>query len=181
MSSLPRRNLSGASRGHSGRRGRTLPTAVLVTVLILGAGTSAAADAPTGHWVWPVENPREVAEPYRAPSTRYGAGHRGIDIAATGLVRAPADGVVAFSGTVVDRPLLTIAHADGLVTTLEPVNALVPAGTAVTAGQPVGTVATGGHVAEGRLHVGVRWNGEYINPLGLFGGARRAVLLPCCE
>ena len=38
---------------------------------------------------------------------------------------------------------------------------------------------SGGHTPAGAVHVGVRWNGVYINPMLLFGGVERAVLLPC--
>ncbi|WP_238439352.1 M23 family metallopeptidase [Microbacterium sp. JZ31] len=93
---------------------------------------------------------------------------------------APASGTVAFSGTVVDRPLLTIDHGGGLVTTLEPVLSDLSPGDAVSRGDVVGQVAAGGHAAPGSLHLGVRLNGEYVNPLLLLGGVPRAVLLPCC-
>ena len=179
---------------------------VVVVMLILGAGSARAVAAddvsgdhpgspahawsrdhvgsqerarPERVWVWPVDGIRSVREPFRAPAHEYGPGHRGIDIAAAGVVRSPDDGTIAFAGTVVDRPLLTIEHADGLVTTLEPVTATFPAGTVVQRGEAVGTLATGGHAAPGTLHVGVRRNGEYINPLPLFGRVPRAILLPC--
>ncbi|WP_245570300.1 murein hydrolase activator EnvC family protein [Microbacterium luticocti] len=133
-------------------------------------------------WVWPVDGPRIVAG-YVAPAHDYGPGHRGIDAAPArpGDVRAPASGVVAFAGTVVDRPLVTIDHGDGLVTTLEPVDPTVAVGTTVTRGQVVGALAVGGHTPPGALHFGVRLHGAYINPLLLLGGVPRAVLLPCCR
>ncbi|MFJ6652212.1 murein hydrolase activator EnvC family protein [Microbacterium sp. NPDC091313] len=134
---------------------------------------------PTPHWAWPVEPPR-VAAAYQAPAHAYGAGHRGIDLEADGVVRAPADGVVAFAGTVVDRGIVTIDHGGGYVLTLEPVEPAVAAGDSVRRGDAVGTVAAGGHAAAGTLHVGVRRDGEYINPMLLFGSVPRAVLLPCC-
>ncbi|WP_258567202.1 murein hydrolase activator EnvC [Microbacterium sp. Se5.02b] len=123
-----------------------------------------------------------VTQPYRAPASEYGAGHRGIDLGTSigAEVRAPADGVVAFRGTVVDRPLLTIAHADGLVSTYEPLGSSLEPGDSVAAGQDIGTVDVGGHTSPGSLHVGVRRDDAYINPMLLFGGVPRAVLLPCC-
>jgi len=96
------------------------------------------------------------------------------------VVRAPADGVVAFVGEVAGRGVLTIDHSDGLVSSFEPVESDLAAGTPVQGGDVVGTVGVGGHAAAGRLHFGVRLNGEYINPLLLLGGVPRAVLLPCC-
>lgn len=87
--------------------------------------------------------------------------------------------MVVFSGVVVDRPLLTIDHGHGLVTTLEPARSSLPPGTRVRRGDVVAELATGGHAPSGSLHIGVRRDGAYINPMLLFGAAPRAVLLPC--
>lgn len=133
-------------------------------------------------WAWPVDGARHVVVPFRAPAHEYGAGHRGIDIGvrADGVIRAPAAGIVAFRGTVVDRPLITIEHAGGYVTTFEPVVSSLSPGDEVDAGTEIGSLSVGGHSAPGTLHVGVRLDGDYINPMLLFGGVPRAVLLPCC-
>ncbi|OCG75403.1 peptidase M23 [Microbacterium sediminis] len=130
-------------------------------------------------WWWPVR-PVRIAEPFVAPAHAYGPGHRGIDLRAAGVVTAPASGVIAFAGVVVDRPLVTIAHPGGLVTTLEPVLTPLRPGTPVIRGMPIGVIAVGGHAAPGTVHFGVRLHGEYVNPLLLLGGVPRAVLLPCC-
>lgn len=134
-----------------------------------------------GDWRWPVDGFRIVRD-WEAPAHRYGPGHRGIDLepASGDLVRAPADGVVAFAGPVAGRPVLTIDHGEGVVTTLEPVSTSLTAGTAVSAGDVVGTIASGGHTAAGAVHFGVRVDGEYVNPRLFVGGIPRAVLLPCC-
>ena len=158
-----------------------------VAVSTTGAAPSAAlssGDSEDGpRWRWPVDGSPEVVEPFRAPAHAFGAGHRGIDLAAPleAIVRAPADGIVAFRGVVVDRPLLTIEHADGLVSTFEPLQSTLKPGDTVSAGDEIGVVATGGHAAPGTLHLGVRLDGEYINPMLLIGTVARAVLLPCCE
>ncbi|MDN3310525.1 M23 family metallopeptidase [Microbacterium oryzae] len=132
-------------------------------------------------WRWPVSQDVRVVRPFAAPPHRYGAGHRGVDLAADqGPVLAPASGVIAFAGVVVDRPLLTIDHGDGLVTTLEPVATDLRVGDAVAVGQELGELASGGHAAAGAVHFGVRLHGEYVNPLLLLAGVPRAVLLPCC-
>lgn len=169
--------------------------AVVVAGLVIGgihagAPTAAHTAQPSaterstagGEWSWPVAGPRHVVVPFRAPAHAYGSGHRGIDVLAPedGVVRAPADGVVAFRGTVVDRPLLTIEHAGGYVSTFEPLASTLSPGDAVSEGAEIGTVVTGGHSAPGTLHIGVRLDGEYLNPMLLFGGVPRAVLLPCC-
>ena len=121
--------------------------------------------------------------PYLAPAHRYGAGHRGIDLASavSAPVEAPADGVIAFTGRVVDRDIVTIDHGSGLVTTLEPVIGEVAVGDRVERGERVGVVGLGGHTAPGSVHFGVRLDGDYLNPLVLLGSLPRAVLLPCCD
>lgn len=182
---------------HALSRGRlaAASAALLLAASLVGAPSAAAtaahagapaADPPAPHvalddWVWPV-SPAEVTAGFAAPAHEYGPGHRGIDLrAALGTeIASPAAGVVAFAGSVAGRPLVTIDHGAGLVTTLEPVRALVPVGAAVTAAQTVGTVDAGGHTPPGSAHFGVREHGEYINPMLLFGEVPRAVLLPCC-
>jgi len=96
-------------------------------------------------------------------------------------VRAPADGVVAFSGSVAGRGILTIDHGGGLITTLEPVESALEPGTPVRRGEDVAALAVGGHALPGTLHFGVRSDGAYVNPMLLLGGVPRAVLLPCCD
>jgi murein DD-endopeptidase MepM/ murein hydrolase activator NlpD len=162
---------------------RTLATIVVPLAAILVHAVAAppeSVDWP--RWRWPLTGQHSVVAPYRAPAHEYGPGHRGADLAARheAEVLAPADGVVAFSGTVVDRPLLTIAHADGLVTTFEPVRSALRPGDSVSAGQEIGLVSAGGHTSVDALHIGVRHDGDYINPMLLFGEVPRAILLPCC-
>lgn len=189
-------------RSHSSRAARVAITAALACLVLLGGGgaplaapasvhtTTAPRSGPSpadssaseGAWRWPVDGGRHVSAAYRAPAHAYGPGHRGMDVtAAVGTaVGAPADGVVAFQGVVVDRPVLTIRHADGLVSSFEPLESSLRAGDTVSRGQEIGRVSTGGHTAPGALHVGVRRDGEYINPMLLFGAVLRARLLPCC-
>ncbi|MBD7956601.1 M23 family metallopeptidase [Microbacterium sp. Sa4CUA7] len=173
---MPRRSTAGSA----------LVTAFLL-VLVLAGGPAAAGAAPAaavsalpvGEWAWPMAGARLEA-PFRAPAHRYGPGHRGIDLAAAGSrqVVAPADGVVAFVGDVAGRPVMTIDQGGGLVTTFEPVAAVVGAGQAITRGETVAHLASGGHTRDGALHVGVRLHGEYLNPMLLFADVPRAVLLP---
>jgi murein DD-endopeptidase MepM/ murein hydrolase activator NlpD len=142
------------------------------TVVHASAGT-------TTSWGWPVTVPHPIERPFIAPESAYGAGHRGIDISSTeeASVTAPADGVVNFSGVVVDRPVLSIVHADGLVSSYEPVESDLPPGTPVRRGDTVGHLLPG-HCASACLHFGVRLYGEYVSPLNYLGGIPRSVLLP---
>jgi len=185
---------------HRARRRRRFVAGLLSAVVALsGAGSSGAAQAvgpapgtgapapddaasPRGSgWVWPA-HPVRIAQPFVAPPHAYGPGHRGIDLRPLGGddIVAPEAGIVAFSGPVAGRGVLTIDHGDGLVTTLEPIESPLTAGAPVERGDVVGTVSLGGHVEPGTFHFGVRLDGEYINPLVLLGGVPRAVLLPCC-
>ena len=148
------------------------------------AGTSSSdAAGPESVWVWPVDPPFRVTERFVAPAHDYAPGHRGIDLLPLGgaEVRAPAPGVIAFSGDVAGRGILTIDHGDGLVTTLEPVLSELSEGTGISEADVVGSVSLGGHAEPGTLHFGVRLDGRYINPMLLLGGVPRAVLVPCCD
>lgn len=172
-----------ASVGAAEVRGAAAPDEARAVVAAAGDGGRDVGGAvqPRDAWRWPVA-PARIVAPFAAPAHAYGPGHRGVDLAADvgATAVAPAAGVVAFSGRVVDRGVLTIDHGDGLVSTLEPLESTPPVGTAVVAGVPVGRVDRGGHSAPGTLHLGVREHGVYVNPLGLFGELPRAVLLPCC-
>lgn len=149
---------------------------------------STAAEAAPGRWLWPVEGPRRIVGAYVAPATPYAVGHRGIDLAAPadGVVRAPADGIVHYVGVVVDRAVVSIRHADGVISSMEPVDSALAAGEAVRRGQTIGTVAamdarsawSGTHCRSPCIHLGVRVHGEYVSPLNYLGGIPRSVLLP---
>lgn len=135
-------------------------------------------EAAAGAWRWPVDPPRSIARQYLAPPTPYAAGHRGLDIRAPrAILYAPAGGIVHFAGVVVDRPVLSIRHGDGVISSFEPVAATVAAGDAVSRGQVVGTVLAG-HCVTVCVHVGVRVDGEYVSPMAWFGGIPASVLWP---
>lgn len=146
------------------------------------ANPSRAAEVP---WEWPSPEPRIVARAFDPPSHEYGAGHRGIDIAAPAgsPVSSPADGVVLFAGPVAGRSVLTIDHGGGVVTSFDPVIPAVSAGVTVARGSVIGSLEPGTamHCAEGCLHLGVRLDGRYVDPLPFFGRPVRAVLLPLDE
>ncbi|RYV51783.1 M23 family metallopeptidase [Pengzhenrongella frigida] len=167
---------------------------VVVAALALGlvpAGTRAAstssdragagAGARTVVYVLPLAGDPPTARVFAAPAEIWAAGHRGVDLAgAVGQdVRAPASGTVAFAGTVVDRGVLTIAHPDGLRSSLEPVQWSVSAGMPVVQGEPVGVIqAMPGHCAPATcLHWGVRRAEVYLDPLTLVRTAGPVVLL----
>lgn len=119
---------------------------------------------------WPTGSVTEVLRPFAPPEVRWGAGHRGVDLDhPTGTaVLAAADGIVAFAGVVVDRPVISIDHADGVRTTYEPVEPSVSRGEVVARGQEIGILAAG-HAPRGGLHWGARVGNDYIDPLSLLG------------
>lgn len=117
------------------------------------------------------------------PGTAWGAGHRGVDLAAASgaEVVAPRAGFVSFVGVVVDRPLIVLTHPDGRRSTLEPVVSDLVAGTTVSAGDRLGTVAhdVSTHCAPAQcVHWGVRAGEGYLDPLTLLGVYEPIVLLP---
>jgi murein DD-endopeptidase MepM/ murein hydrolase activator NlpD len=157
-----------------------LRSIVIVALMVL-APASSASPAPASSppvWDWPVDAPRVIVRQFIAPPTAYASGHRGVDLATeNGIVFAPADGVVHFAGMVVDRPVLSIRHPGGLISSYEPVESTLLKGDAVARGDPVGTVLPG-HCSDTCLHFGVRLDGEYVSPLLYLGGIEPSVLLP---
>jgi murein DD-endopeptidase MepM/ murein hydrolase activator NlpD len=161
-------------------------TATLAGLTVVGVavphGEPSTAVVPervlTGAYRVPVDG--AVLRLFDPPPLRWSRGHRGVDLAAApdGVARSPGDGVVAFSGTVVDRGVVTVAHPDGLRSSLEPVEDAPVAGTPVAAGDPVGTVSESAHCG-GTLcvHWGVRRGDNYLDPLDLIG-VEPVVLLP---
>jgi len=146
------------------------------------------------------ESRPRVIRPFEKPTQRWSAGHRGVDLAVpenNRRVYAPAPGTVVFSGTVVNRKVLVIAHPDGRRSTFEPMDEALAVGTTVAAGDVIGTVAgaAGGNSERPYrrcstvcLYWGVRQGGargdgsgkaaEYINPMSLLGSKEPSILLP---
>jgi murein DD-endopeptidase MepM/ murein hydrolase activator NlpD len=152
-----------------------------------GLAVGASVAAPAGRWQWPLEPAPAVVRRFRASPTLWGAGHRGVDLAARvgQPVLAAADGVVTFAGLVAGRGVVAVTHAGGLRSTYEPVRAEVRVGARVSAGQPIGVVeGTPGHCSPATcLHWGaVRGSGHaarYVDPLALLGvDLSPPVLLP---
>jgi murein DD-endopeptidase MepM/ murein hydrolase activator NlpD len=160
---------------------RTLRIIILLfaVLALVAAPTPARAVAPAAvaRWSWPVAAPHPIIRPFIAPATTYSAGHRGIDIAATRDVLAPADGIVHFVGFVVDRPVMSLEHPGGVLSSYEPVVSSLHVGDRVTRGEVIGQVVAG-HCAQLCLHFGVRVRGEYVSPMLFLGGIPYSVLLP---
>jgi murein DD-endopeptidase MepM/ murein hydrolase activator NlpD len=151
---------------------RSLMKRTLVVLVVL-LSVLVAAPARAGSWIWPVRGP--VVKGFDPPSSPYGSGHRGIDIATPvgTLVRAPAPGVVSFAGNVGGHLFVTINHGGGLLSTCSFLSGLrVRKGDAVATGQAI-ALSGSGHPGDTtpNLHLGVRLNGQYVNPLDYLGSA----------
>ena len=102
-------------------------------------------------------------------------GHWGIDYEGDhdGLVQAAAGGTVVFSGRVVDNLVVTIDHGGGLWSSYSYLgHVTVLGGEEVGRGTVVGTV--GGDTDQGDVHLSVRIDGEYVDPLRVVGCQARA-------
>ena len=143
--------------------------------------------APFG---WPLAGHPVVVRAFRAPTVRYGPGHRGVDLATTPAapVLAAGPGTVIFAGTVAGRGVVSVEHSPGdprggLRTTYEPVSPTVIPGQQVRVGEQIGTVQAGhaGCTVAACLHWGAyRGPGHdersYLDPLRLLAWPRVRLL-----
>ena len=149
---------------------------------------SQAAIAPTGvhsaiatGFVLPVAPPPLVLTAFAPPANRYGAGHRGVDLAVLpgSPVVAAGTGRAVFAGALAARGVVSIEHSGGLRTTYEPVTASISAGEWVTAGQQIGVLEPGhpGCAPASCLHWGARLPGRvYLDPMSLLAPWRVRLL-----
>lgn len=92
-------------------------------------------------WLWPLEPlpgdkaVPQVMRPFDPPDHPWLSGHRGIDLAVQQgrPIRAPADGVITFAGSVAGKDVVSIRHGK-LTSTYEPAKSSLPAGTRLQAG-----------------------------------------------
>lgn len=150
------------------------------------AGPASVMSPPPGSWLHPVDVQASVVKHFDPPAAQWSAGHRGVDFTpGSGTVVAPASGTVHFSGTVVNRKVLSIDHGDGYLSSYEPIESDLKKGDSVAAGQLLGALGDyeddTQHCPSDCLHFGVRLHGEYINPLPLLGAFRPSVLLPLSQ
>ncbi|GAB4084936.1 hypothetical protein GCM10028784_15660 [Myceligenerans cantabricum] len=149
------------------------------------AAAASGGPGPGARFVLPVDGappPVGVVRGFEPPASRWGAGHRGVDLATAhgAEVRSPGPGTVTFTGDVAGRGVVVVTHGDGLRSSLEPVTSAVPVGARVAAGESVGTVgpAGSGHCApEACVHWGVRRGERYLDPLSLSRPDRPVVVL----
>ncbi|HCT81564.1 MAG TPA: peptidase M23 [Micromonosporaceae bacterium] len=143
------------------------------------APAKAVSVAPGPFWRWPLLGTPWVVNAFDPPAKPWLPGHRGVDLGAEAdaVVLAAGPGQVRFAGVVVSRPLVSISHPNGLITTYEPVASLVKAGDQVAAGQPIGTLRPGhADCPAACLHWGLRSGETYLDPLALLSLARVRLL-----
>ncbi|HEX5587943.1 MAG TPA: M23 family metallopeptidase, partial [Acidimicrobiia bacterium] len=157
---------------------RSAAFAVLAVVgaLVAPTPTTSAASAalagvpPDAAWLRPVDG--ALVRPFEEPSSVYGAGHRGADLAAAPgtPVRAANDGEVTFAGSVAGTLHVTVTHAGGLRTSYSFLQSVaVHTGDVVARGEVIG--ATGGTNDDHHgdvLHLGLRLGDRYLDPMLLF-------------
>ena len=128
-----------------------------------------------GYYQWPSRHRVEILRAFDPPSSPWGSGHRGVDLAmpAGSEVFSARAGTVFFVGTIAGKPSISIKHTELIRTTYTPVKSDLTVGAAVTAGQKIG-VLEAGHPG---LHFGAKIDDyHYLNPLLLILGPIR--LLP---
>jgi hypothetical protein len=187
--------------------GTSVPAAAPAAVFEGSVPPPPAPEPPPVVQVWmPVAG--SIVRGFDARAGPYGPGHRGIDIAASvgTLVRAPATGRVVFAGPVAGTNWVSLLVAPGVVATFGPLldptvatgrvrlrapvgrvgpgHRLPPVGRAASpAGQggpgraePTrGSARSGGEVS---LHLSVRVNGVYVDPLPYLVDRPRPRLAP---
>jgi hypothetical protein len=144
-----------------------------LTAAVASAMPEAAADATTsGGWRLPVDG--KVVRPFAEPSSAYGPGHRGVDLAAPSgtAVRAAGAGTVTFAGDVAGALHVVVTHRNGLRTSysfLADVTVAVgdTVDTSTVVGHSGGSDPDSGHGAD-MVHFGLRVGERYVDPLLLF-------------
>lgn len=138
----------------------------------VGAAGSDRSPAPAGAAVWPLSPVPDIGERFDPPDTRWGAGHRGVDLRGSPgqPVRAALGGRITFAGTLAGRGVVVVDHG-ATRTTYEPVEATVSAGDTVAAGDRIGRLQLGGShcYPAACLHWGWRDGDTYLDPLTLVG------------
>ena len=156
--------------------GCQLVVVLLTGILILGPCPVSGAGEPDPVGVWPLSPVPTIVERFAAPTSAWGAGHRGVDLLGYvgQTVMAALPGRVSFSGVLAGRGVIVVD--DGVTrTTYEPVAAVVPVGAVLDAGAPIGSLtSTQSHcVPSACLHWG--WirdaDDTYLDPLRLVGSA----------
>jgi murein DD-endopeptidase MepM/ murein hydrolase activator NlpD len=141
-------------------------TGLALAVALAAFGPAPAAEAAALIPPGMAPHPGVIVREFDPPDEPWLAGHRGVDFAGNpgDPVVAAAGGTVRFAGLVAGKPVVSIDHG-GVVTTYEPVAALVKAGDPVLPGDLIGTLEAG-HAcpAAACLHWGLKEGDTYLDP-----------------
>ena len=152
-----------------------VPTFLLLVTcltLVMSPANAATDPAPAREGVWPLVPRPAIASKFDPPASRWGAGHRGVDLAgrAGQSVRTSLPGTVTFAATLAGRGVVVVDHG-GVRTTYEPVSASVHVGEQVGSGARIGTLqrASSHCFPQACLHWGLLQGETYLDPLTLVG------------
>ena len=133
-----------------------------------------SAPAPS-QGVWPLRPRPHVVARFQPPASRFGAGHRGVDLAGQPgqAVRTALPGRVTYAGRLAGRGVVVVGHGSRR-TTYEPVTATVHVGDRLGAGAVIGRLELFGSHCFPRacLHWGlIEGRDHYLDPLTLVGAS----------
>lgn len=148
---------------------------LMLTMTAALAGLVPPPPVPAVGAAWPVGTRPPIVRGWAPPATEYGAGHRGVDLAAPvgASVRAVARGRVSFAGRVAGRGVVAVELSGTgdppLRTTYEPVTPSVKKGVRVAPGEVLGVLepATNHCGPTSCLHWGLLRGDTYLDPLSL--------------
>src|SRR6476661_7407421 len=150
----------------------SLTAALLLATSPLSAPSSWADRVPAREGAWPLSPRPQVVHGFDPPVTRWGAGHRGVDLLghAGQRVRSALAGTVTFATTLAGRGVVVVDHG-GVRTTYEPVSASVSVGDVLVRGAVIGSLqrASSHCFPRACLHWGLLRGDAYLNPLTLVG------------
>jgi len=122
---------------------------------------------------WPLPDPHPIRHRFAPPDTRWGAGHRGVDLGGHvgSPVRSSLAGTITFASVLAGRGVVVVDHG-GFRTTYEPVTAMVSVGDRVARGGAIGhlSLAQSHCFPKACLHWGLLKADTYLDPLMLVGG-----------
>lgn len=155
---------------------------LLLVLLIIPIQNPSVSDAEI--WAEPIPYLESaIVEDYLAPVSDYGSGHRGIDFRVTSgaPIHSPSDGVIHFSGSVVNRNLVTVRTDSGKKISFEPVCSDLSRGAKVSSGQVIGHHCISNPDYEQHcqdcVHASVRDDYGYLSPMQMFGQLSASVLV----
>jgi murein DD-endopeptidase MepM/ murein hydrolase activator NlpD len=162
---------------------RSLVVAVVLAVLVSLARPAGATGVPVDPvpvGVWPLQPAPQVVRAFDPPDSKWGPGHRGVDLAGTvgQVVHTALAGRVTYAARLAGRGVVVVDHGSTR-TTYEPVFASVHVGDVLARGQPIGSLELAGShcFPQACLHWGWKRGEDYLDPV-LLVGAGPIVLLP---